>query len=392
LERIKVLTVFGTRPEAVKMAPLVQELKKSDYIDCKVAVTAQHRQMLDQVLSLFDVKVDYDLNIMEERQSLFDITVKALSGLRDVLNEVRPDLVLVHGDTTTTFVGALASFYLHIKVGHVEAGLRTHNKWLPFPEEMNRKLTGALADLHFAPTRTAKMNLIKEGVDSKSIFVTGNTVIDALRTTVKKDYVFKQPVLNSLKFEKNRVILVTAHRRENLGRPLEEICRGLRDVVERNPDVVLVYPVHLNPAVRDTAYSILKNSERIILLPPLDTDELHNLMARCYMVMTDSGGLQEEAPSLGKPVLVLRNETERPEAVKAGTVKVIGTARENVLKEAEILLKDESEYLRMANAVNPYGDGFASKRIVESILYYFGISEKRPEEFRPERASGMDCS
>lgn len=374
------------------MAPLVQELKKSDYIDCKVAVTAQHRQMLDQVLSLFDVKVDYDLNIMEERQSLFDITVKALSGLRDVLNEVRPDLVLVHGDTTTTFVGALASFYLHIKVGHVEAGLRTHNKWLPFPEEMNRKLTGALADLHFAPTRTAKMNLIKEGVDSKSIFVTGNTVIDALRTTVKKDYVFKQPVLNSLKFEENRVILVTAHRRENLGRPLEEICRGLRDVVERNPDVVLVYPVHLNPAVRDTAYSILKNSERIILLPPLDTDELHNLMARCYMVMTDSGGLQEEAPSLGKPVLVLRNETERPEAVKAGTVKVIGTARENVLKEAEILLKDESEYLRMANAVNPYGDGFASKRIVESILYYFGISEKRPEEFRPERASGMDRS
>lgn len=392
MERIKVLTVFGTRPEAVKMAPLVQELKKSDYIDCKVAVTAQHRQMLDQVLSLFDVKVDYDLNIMEERQSLFDITVKALSGLRDVLNEVRPDLVLVHGDTTTTFVGALASFYLHIKVGHVEAGLRTHNKWLPFPEEMNRKLTGALADLHFAPTMTAKMNLIKEGVDSKSIFVTGNTVIDALRTTVKKDYVFKQPVLNSLKFEENRVILVTAHRRENLGRPLEEICRGLRDVVERNPDVVLVYPVHLNPAVRDTAYSILKNSERIILLPPLDTDELHNLMARCYMVMTDSGGLQEEAPSLGKPVLVLRNETERPEAVKAGTVKVIGTARENVLKEAEILLKDESEYLRMANAVNPYGDGFASKRIVESILYYFGISEKRPEEFRPERASGMDRS
>lgn len=374
------------------MAPLVQELKKSDYIDCKVAVTAQHRQMLDQVLSLFDVKVDYDLDIMEERQSLFDITVKALSGLRDVLNEVRPDLVLVHGDTTTTFAGALASFYMHIKVGHVEAGLRTRNKWLPFPEEMNRKLTGALADLHFAPTMTAKMNLIKEGVDSKSIFVTGNTVIDALRTTVKKDYVFKQPVLNSLKFEENRVILVTAHRRENLGRPLEEICRGLRDVVERNPDVVLVYPVHLNPAVRDTAYSILKNSERIILLPPLDTDELHNLMARCYMVMTDSGGLQEEAPSLGKPVLVLRNETERPEAVKAGTVKVIGTARENVLKEAEILLKDESEYLRMANAVNPYGDGFASKRIVESILYYFGISEKRPEEFRPERASGMDRS
>lgn len=390
MERIKVLTVFGTRPEAIKMAPLVQELKKSNYIDCKVAVTAQHRQMLDQVLSLFDVKPDYDLNIMEERQSLFDITVKALSGLRDVLNEVRPDLVLVHGDTTTTFAGALASFYMHIKVGHVEAGLRTHNKWLPFPEEMNRKLTGALADLHFAPTMTAKENLIKEGVDPKSIFVTGNTVIDALRTTVKRDYVFKQPVLNALDYEKNRVILVTAHRRENLGKPLEDICRGLRDVVERNPDVILVYPVHLNPAVRDTAYGILKNSERIILLPPLDTDELHNLMARCYMVMTDSGGLQEEAPSLGKPVLVLRAETERPEAVKAGTVKVIGTARENVLKEAERLLKDKYEYTRMANAVNPYGDGFASRRIVESILYHFGLSDKRPEEFRPEKEKGKD--
>jgi UDP-N-acetylglucosamine 2-epimerase (non-hydrolysing) len=250
---------------------------------------------------------------------------------------------------------------------------------------MNRKLTGALADLHFAPTMTAKENLIKEGVDPESIFVTGNTVIDALRTTVKRDYVFKQPVLNALDYEKNRVILVTAHRRENLGKPLEDICRGLRDVVERNPDVILVYPVHLNPAVRDTAYGILKDNERIILLPPLDTDELHNLMARCYMVMTDSGGLQEEAPSLGKPVLVLRAETERPEAVKAGTVKVIGTARENVLKEAEVLLKDKSEYTRMANAVNPYGDGFASRRIVESILYHFGLSDKRPEEFRPEK-------
>ncbi|MDN5331309.1 MAG: hypothetical protein PWP45_534 [Tepidanaerobacteraceae bacterium] len=384
MERVKVLTVFGTRPEAVKMAPLVHELKKSDYIDCKVAVTAQHRQMLDQVLSLFDVNTDYDLDIMEERQSLFDITVKALAGLRDVLNEARPDLVLVHGDTTTTFVGALASFYMRIKVGHVEAGLRTHNKWLPFPEEMNRKLTGALADLHFAPTMTAKENLIKEGVDPKSIFVTGNTVIDALRTTVKKDYVFRQSVLNALDYDKNRVILVTAHRRENLGKPLEDICLGLRDVVERNPEVILVYPVHLNPAVRDTAHGILKGSERIILLPPLDTDELHNLMARCYMVMTDSGGLQEEAPSLGKPVLVLRTETERPEAVRAGTVKVIGTARENVLKEAEILLKDEAEYTRMANAVNPYGDGFASRRIVESILYYFGLSDKNPDEFRPE--------
>ncbi|MCG0275755.1 MAG: UDP-N-acetylglucosamine 2-epimerase (non-hydrolyzing) [Thermosediminibacteraceae bacterium] len=366
------------------MAPLVQELKKCSFVDCKVAVTAQHRQMLDQVLSLFDVKPDYDLDIMKERQNLFDITRNALSGLKDVLEEVKPDLVLVHGDTTTTFVGALASFYMHIKVGHVEAGLRTHNKWLPFPEEMNRKLTAALSDLHFAPTMTAKENLINEGVDPKSIFVTGNTVIDALKTTVKENYVFRQPALNILDFKKNRVILVTAHRRENLGEPLKDICHGLRQVVERNPDVVLVYPVHLNPAVWDTAHEILGNHERIILLPPLDTDELHNLMARCYMVMTDSGGLQEEAPSLGKPVLVLRNETERPEAVKAGTVKVIGTARENVLKEAEILLSDEAEYSRMANAVNPYGDGFASRRIVEGILYFFGVSDKKPEEFNPK--------
>ncbi|ADL08777.1 non-hydrolyzing UDP-N-acetylglucosamine 2-epimerase [Thermosediminibacter oceani] len=384
MKKIKALTVFGTRPEAVKMAPLVQELKKTNLIDCEVAVTAQHRQMLDQVLSLFDVVPDYDLDIMEDRQTLFDITQRALIGLKEVLEKSKPDLVLVHGDTTTTFVGALASFYMHIKVGHVEAGLRTHNKWLPFPEEMNRKLTGALSDLHFAPTMTARENLIREGVDPKSIFVTGNTVIDALKTTVKKDYVFNEPVLNTLDFKKNRVILVTAHRRENLGQPLKDICCGLLDVVNRNPDVVLVYPVHLNPAVWDTAHEILGNHERIILLSPLDTDELHNLMARCYMVLTDSGGLQEEAPSLGKPVLVLRNETERPEAVKAGTVKVIGTARENVLREAEVLLSDEDEYARMANAVNPYGDGFASRRIVESILYYFGLSDKRPEEFRPE--------
>jgi len=384
LDRIKVLTVFGTRPEAIKMAPLVQELKKSAHIDCKVAVTAQHRQMLDQVLSLFDVEPDYDLNIMKERQGLFEITTNALLGLKDVLEDLKPDLVLVHGDTTTTFAGALAAFYMHVKVGHVEAGLRTHNKWLPFPEEMNRKLTGAIADLHFAPTATAKENLLREGVDPRAIFVTGNTVIDALRTTVKKDYSFRQPELNVLDYDKKRVVLVTAHRRENLGKPLEDICLGLRDLVERNGDVILVYPVHLNPAVRDTAHAILEGHERIILLPPLDTDELHNLMARCYMVMTDSGGLQEEAPSLGKPVLVLRNETERPEAVKAGTVKVIGTAREKVLKEAEILLNDEEEYSRMANAVNPYGDGFASRRIVESILYFFGLSGNRPEEFNPK--------
>lgn len=381
MDKIKILTIFGTRPEAIKMAPLVQELKKRDNFQCEVAVTAQHREMLDQVLSLFDVKADYDLNIMTEKQTLFSITTKALLGLRDVLGTSKPDMVLVHGDTTTTFAGALAAFYNGIKVGHVEAGLRTHNKWLPFPEEMNRKLTGSLADVHLAPTETARKNLLQEGVKPQNIFVTGNTVIDALRTTVKQDFTFSTDLLNNIDYQRQKVILVTAHRRENLGEPLKNICHAIRKIVDSFPEIRVIYPVHLNPTVRDIAFDILKGHERIKLLEPLDTDEMHNLMARSYMVMTDSGGLQEEAPSLGKPVLVLRHETERPEAVEAGTVKVVGTDCETVYKEAEKLLSDRDEYDRMANAVNPYGDGHASERIADFLLYYFNFSEEKPKEF-----------
>lgn len=381
MDKIKILSIFGTRPEAIKMAPLVKELQQRDCFQCEVAVTAQHRQMLDQVLSLFGINVDYDLNIMTDRQSLFSITTKALLGLRDVLDSSKPDMVLVHGDTTTTFAGALAAFYDGVKVGHVEAGLRTHNKWLPFPEEMNRKLTGALADLHFAPTRTARKNLLREGVSSQNIFVTGNTVIDALRTTVKEDFVFSTDALNNLDFDRQKVVLVTAHRRENLGEPLENICHAIRKLADSFRDIKVVYPVHLNPAVRDTVFQILGQHERILLLDPLDTDEMHNLMAKSFLILTDSGGLQEEAPSLGKPVLVLRHETERPEAVKAGTVKIVGTDREVIYKEAARLLTDKQEYDRMANAVNPYGDGRASIRIADFLLYYFGLQVDKPREF-----------
>jgi UDP-N-acetylglucosamine 2-epimerase (non-hydrolysing) len=381
LDKIKILTIFGTRPEAIKMAPLVQELKKRNAFQCEVAVTAQHREMLDQVLSLFHVKADYDLNIMTEKQTLFSITTKALLGLRDVLSISKPDMVLVHGDTTTTFAGALAAFYEGIKVGHVEAGLRTHNKWLPFPEEMNRKLTGSLADVHLAPTETARNNLLKEGVKPQNIFITGNTVIDALKTTVKQDFTFSTDILNHINYKNQKVVLVTAHRRENLGEPLENICHAIRKLADSFPEIKVVYPVHLNPAVRDVAFNTLGDHERIELLDPLDTDEMHNLMARSHMIMTDSGGLQEEAPSLGKPVLVLRHETERPEAVEAGTVKIVGTDRETVYKEAEKLLSNKDEYDRMANAVNPYGDGCASERIAKFLLYYFNISQDKPKEF-----------
>ncbi|HHY41440.1 MAG TPA: UDP-N-acetylglucosamine 2-epimerase (non-hydrolyzing) [Thermoanaerobacterales bacterium] len=381
MDKIKILSIFGTRPEAIKMAPLVKELKRRDIFQCQVAITAQHRQMLDQVLSLFGINADYDLNIMTDRQTLFSITTKSLLGLRDVLADSKPDMVLVHGDTTTTFAGALAAFYNGIKVGHVEAGLRTHNKWLPFPEEMNRKLTGALADVHFAPTQQAKENLLQEGVEPKNIFITGNTVIDALKTTVKEDYVFSTEILNKIDFKSQKVVLVTAHRRENLGKPLENICHAIRRLADSFSDILLVYPVHLNPAVRDTVFDILSHHERIMLLEPLDTDEMHNLMAKSFLILTDSGGLQEEAPSLGKPVLVLRNETERPEAVKAGTVKLVGTDSDTIFKEAAKLLVDKDEYDRMANAVNPYGDGNASIRIADFLLYYFGKKQDKPQEF-----------
>ncbi|WDC84894.1 UDP-N-acetylglucosamine 2-epimerase (non-hydrolyzing) [Caloramator sp. mosi_1] len=378
---LKVMTIFGTRPEAIKMAPLVKELEKRENIESIVCVTAQHRQMLDQVLDLFEITPHYDLNIMKDRQTLTSITTGVLEGLDELFKQVKPDIVLVHGDTTTTFAGSLAAFYNKIKIGHVEAGLRTFDKYFPYPEEINRKLTGALADIHFAPTPTSKQNLLNEGIKEDTIFITGNTVIDALEETVCDEYVFENEVLNNIDFKNKKVIMVTAHRRENWGQPLENICRAFKRIVENNKDVEIVYLVHLNPVVRETVYDILDGVERVHLLPPLDTKETHNLMNRCYMVMTDSGGLQEEAPHLGKPVLVLRDVTERPEAVKAGTVKVIGTDEENVYKEAELLIKNVDAYKTMANAVNPYGDGYASRRIVDAILYYFGLVNERPDEF-----------
>jgi UDP-N-acetylglucosamine 2-epimerase len=318
---------------------------------------------------------------MKNRQTLTDITTNALIGLETVIREVQPDIVLVHGDTTTTFVGSLAAFYNQIKVGHVEAGLRTFNKYFPFPEELNRKLTGVIADLHFAPTDNAKINLLREGIDAEGIFITGNTAIDALKTTVNKDFQFYSPLLQELDYQNKRIIAVTAHRRENLGEPLQNICKALKYIAEKYEDVEVVYAVHKNPAVREIANEILGNCQRIHLLEPLDAEEMHNLMDRSYLVLTDSGGLQEEAPSLGKPVLVLRNETERPEAIEFGTLKLAGTDMDNIIKLAEELLNDKAEYKKMANAVNPYGDGTASQRIIESLLYHFGEIQTRPADF-----------
>ena len=385
MNKIKVMTVFGTRPEAIKMAPLVKELEKEPQIESIVCVTAQHRQMLDQVLGLFEITPGYDLNIMKDRQTLIDITTKALEGLNEVFGQVRPDVVLVHGDTTTTFVGSLAAFYNKIRIGHVEAGLRTFDKYSPYPEEMNRRLTGVMADYHFAPTENNRRNLLNEGVAEDKIYVTGNTAIDALKTTVVKNYQFEQAALQDTDFSSKRVIAVTAHRRENLGEPLYNICSALRTIVDLYEDVEIIYPVHLNPAVREVAEKVLGGHPRVRLIHPLDTQEMHNFMDRSYLVMTDSGGLQEEAPSLGKPTLVLRNETERPEAVAAGTVKLAGTDRENIVRLARELLENRDEYDRMAKAVNPYGDGNASSRIVQALLYEFGLSGKRPEEFKVSR-------
>lgn len=376
------MTVFGTRPEAIKMAPLALELKKYPEIESKVCVTAQHRQMLDQVLDIFKITPDYDLDIMKTRQSLVGITTRVLEGLDEVIQKEQPDIVLVHGDTSTSFVAGLAAFYNQVKVGHVEAGLRTYDKYSPFPEEMNRQLTGRIADLHFSPTVQNKQNLLKENVSEDVIYITGNTVIDALKTTVQEDYRFENETLNQLDFEKNRVIVVTAHRRENLGKPLENICQALKTLVEEYPDVELVYPVHLNPAVRETVFGILGEMDRVHLIDPLTVDELHNAMARSYLVMTDSGGIQEEAPALAKPVLVLRRETERPEAVAAGTVKIAGVDKEVILTMARELLDSPDAYHKMAQAANPYGDGEASRRTVEAILYAFGRRAERPADFR----------
>ncbi|MBE5812755.1 MAG: UDP-N-acetylglucosamine 2-epimerase (non-hydrolyzing) [Clostridiales bacterium] len=379
MKKIKVMTIFGTRPEAIKMAPLVKELEKDDAIESIVCVTAQHRQMLDQVLKIFKIIPQYDLNIMQEKQTLAHITSRVLQGLIDIINDAKPDIVLVHGDTTTTFAGALAGFYTKTKVGHVEAGLRTYDKYSPFPEEMNRKLTGNLADIHFAPTDNNKENLLKESIN-QDIYVTGNTVIDALKTTVTSTYQFANQTLKEIDFNK-KVIVVTAHRRENLGEPLENICNAIKQIAESHKEVEVVYPVHLNPLVLEPAKKILGGTKNVHLIEPLDVQELHNLMDRSYMIMTDSGGLQEEAPALGKPVLVLRKETERPEAVKAGTVKIAGTEKENIVKMANELLNNPEEYEKMNKAANPYGDGKASQRIVQAIKFYFGVNVEPPIEF-----------
>ena len=381
MDKIKVMTVFGTRPEAIKMCPLVLELKKYENITPVVCVTAQHREMLDQVLDAFGVTPDYDLDIMKTRQSLAGITTRVLTGMEEVLKKERPDIVLVHGDTSTSFVAALAAFYEQIQVGHVEAGLRTYDIYSPFPEEMNRQLTGRIANLHFSPTQKNYDNLIKENVNGEKIYITGNTVIDALKTTVKENYEFADPCLQSIDFENRRVIIVTAHRRENLGKPLEDICTAIAEIVDEYSDVEVVYPVHLNPAVRETVWEILGDKDRVHLIDPLDVMELHNAIARSFMVMTDSGGIQEEAPALAKPVLVLRRETERPEAVTAGTVKIAGVDKEVIVGLAKELLDSPEAYNKMAQAANPYGDGEASRRICEAILYEFGKTENTPDKF-----------
>ena len=382
MKKIKLMTVFGTRPEAIKMCPLVLEMQKyPDFIEPIVAVTAQHREMLDQVLQLFAIKPDYDLNIMTAGQTLYDVTGRALAGLKDVLAEAQPDMVLVHGDTTTTFVGALASFYAQIPVGHVEAGLRTGNKFSPYPEEMNRKLTGAIADIHFAPTSTSKNNLLKENIDPAAIVVTGNTVIDALQTTVKADYRFTDSGLQKALAGGKRLILVTTHRRENLGEPMRH--QALREVLENHPDVEAIFPVHKNPKVREIVDEELGKLAQVHLIEPLDYEPFANLMAKVDIVLTDSGGIQEEAPALGKPVLVLRDTTERPEAVDAGTVKLVGTAYDDVLRETSLLLDDSKYYQSMAEAANPYGDGRACERIIRKILHENGYDIKILSEFSP---------
>ncbi len=375
MSKLRIMSVFGTRPEAIKMAPLVKELAARDEIESLCCVTAQHRQMLDSVLEVFSLKPDWDLDIMTPRQTLSTITSKCLLGMDEAIDTLKPDMILVHGDTSTTFAGALSAFYHQVPVGHVEAGLRTYDKYSPFPEEMNRKLVSGIADLFFCPTENNRQNLLKEGID-KGLFVTGNTVIDALKTTVRKDYCFTTELLNRLDYDGRKVCLVTCHRRENYGEPMKNIMLALRQIAEENRDVELVYPVHLSPVVRDAADKYLRGAPRVHLIDPLPADEMHNLMARCYLVLTDSGGLQEEAPALGKPVLVLRRETERPEAVAAGTVTLAGVVQDDIVTMATRLLQDKHAYQKMAHAVNPYGDGKACSRIADAILWYFGLGEK----------------
>jgi UDP-N-acetylglucosamine 2-epimerase (non-hydrolysing) len=381
MDKKRIALVFGTRPEAIKMAPVAYALKNVEFFELQIVLTAQHRELLDQVMEIFKLKADYDLNIMQEKQTLTQITVRVLEGLERIWQKDTPDMVLVHGDTTTTFAASLAAFYKKIPIGHVEAGLRTYDKYQPYPEEMNRHLTGVLSDLHFAPTRRAKENLLKENVPSNNVFVTGNTVIDALLfvyNTLDK-FEINLPV----EIPKGKYILVTSHRRENWGKPLENIALALKEILNEFEDLYIVYPVHPNPIIRDTVNSILGNEKRAILISPVDYVTMVYLIANCKLVLTDSGGLQEEAPSLGKPVLVLRGVTERPEAVEAGTVKIIGTDRQRIVEEVRKLLLDKDEYNKMAKALNPYGDGKASERIRDILIYYFGFSSSLPIEFNP---------
>ena len=378
--KIKVMSVFATRPEAIKMAPLVQELASRPEFESLCCLTGQHRQMLDSVMEIFHLKAQYDLDIMERQQTLSSITTKTLLGMERVLTEAEPDLVLVHGDTSTTFAGALAAFYHKIPVGHVEAGLRTYDPYSPFPEEMNRTLVGDIARLHFAPTRANAENLRREAVQGE-IFITGNTVIDAMKTTVQPDFVFADETLNHLDFPGKQVITLTCHRRENYGAPMEAILTAVRTIVEQNPNVEVVYPVHLSPVVQDCAHRLLGDHPRVHLIAPLDVAQMHNLMARSYLVLTDSGGLQEEAPALGKPVLVLRRETERPEAIAAGTAKLAGVETESIVALTQELLQGGEAYTRMAHAVNPYGDGKACGRIADAIAWHFGAVEEKPWSF-----------
>ena len=379
----KVMSVFGTRPEANKMCPLVKELESREEIESLVCVTAQHREMLDQMLEAFDVHPQFDLDIMEKQQTLTTITSKATLGLEKVLQDVKPDIVLIHGDTTTTFAAALAAFYNHVAIGHVEAGLRSFDLQSPYPEEANRRLVGVIADVHFSPTVNNAENLRRENIQAP-IFITGNTAIDALKLTVKDDYAFEEPALQQLDFSTRKVIAITAHRRENYGQPMENIMAAFAYLAKNHPDVQLVYPVHLSPYVQEIAHRYLDGLENVLLVKPLGVTDMHNLLARSYMVMTDSGGLQEEAPALGKPVLVLRRETERPEAVAAGTVRVIGTEKDVIIAEAEELLLGGQRYQDMAHAVNPYGDGFACRRIVDDLLYFLGEKDAPAEDFSAE--------
>jgi len=380
MDRINLLAIFGTRPEATKMAPVIMELMKDDRFETRTAVTAQHREQLDQVLEAFGIAPSYDLNLMKARQKFSYVLSEAVKGLEEIIASERPDMILVHGDTTTTFAGALAGFYGGVKVGHVEAGLRSFDKLQPYPEEMNRKLTSSLADVHFAPTNAARDNLLRENVSPRSVYVTGNTAVDLLKYTLNKDYVFENGFLNGIDYSK-RIIAMTAHRSENLGGPMENICRAVLRLTEEHPDMELVYPVHLNPAVRETVFRMLSGRPRVHLLDPVSVGDLHNLMDRSFLILTDSGGIQEEAPSMDVPVVVMRNVTERPEGVAAGALVVAGVEENGIYGAADAIIKDGELYGRMARAKNPYGDGSASERIVSALLHEFGVLRERPEDF-----------